>query len=63
MNGRLYSWHNELMTALGTTRPPWLDRPLFIVGTGRSGATLLLSLLDADPGLISGPNEFAYYTA
>jgi LPS sulfotransferase NodH len=51
------------MTALGTTRPPWLDRPLFIVGTGRSGATLLLSLLDADPGLISGPNEFAYYTA
>ena len=51
------------MIAPGTTRPPWLDRPLFIVGTGRSGTTLLLSLLDRHPGLISWPGEFAYYTA
>jgi hypothetical protein len=57
------AWHNDPMTTPSTTRPPWLDRSLFIVGTGRSGTTLLLSLLDAHPGLICWPDEFAYYTA
>lgn len=40
----------------------FLDRAAFIVASGRSGSTLLRSLLDGHPQLSVWPFEFHYYT-
>jgi hypothetical protein len=38
-------------------RSEYLDRPVFIVGHGRSGTSLMLSLLDGHPDLLVFPGE------
>ena len=35
---------------------------IFVLGTGRSGSTLLRSLLDGHPELVVWPFEFSYYS-
>lgn len=42
---------------------PWLSQSSFIVATGRSGSTLLRSLLDSHPELVVWPFEWAYFSA
>ena len=41
----------------------WLLRPVFICGHHRSGTTLLQSLLDGHPQLLTLPNEGTYFTS
>jgi hypothetical protein len=41
----------------------WLLRPVIICGHQRSGTTLLQSLLDGHPQLLSLPNEGAYFSS
>lgn len=40
----------------------YLDNPVFIVGSGRCGTTLMHSLLDGHPQLLVWPFEYSYFT-
>ncbi len=40
----------------------YLEKPIFIVGSGRSGTTLMHSLLDNHPQLLVFPFEYPYYS-
>lgn len=41
---------------------PYLEKAIFVVGSGRSGTTLMHSLLDNHPHLLVWPFEYSYYT-
>ncbi len=43
------------------SNPNLLQRPIFILGVGRSGTTLLQTLLDSHPELLNIPAELHYY--
>lgn len=40
----------------------YLNHAVFVVGSGRSGTTLIQSLLDGHPQLLVWPEEYGYYT-
>ncbi len=39
----------------------WLERPIFAFGSGRCGSTLLRTLVDSHPQLLTWPFELPYY--